>query len=87
MFDMTVAVARKEELHKQIKHYRKTLFLILDFAIGYKKLSRRKITLRDPYGAYRLACTLKSLHAKKRELQKEYRLLSQVIAKHQGKST
>jgi hypothetical protein len=85
MFDMTIAMARKEALHKQIKHYRKTLYLILDFATGYKKLSRRKITLRDPYGAYRLACTLKSLHAKKRELQKEYRLLSKVIERHQEK--
>lgn len=85
MFDMNIAVARKKELYEQIKNYRKTLYLLLDFATGYKKLRRRKIILPDKYADYRLVSSLKNVHMKRRELQKEYRLLVKVIENHQEK--
>jgi len=85
MFDMNIAVARKKELHEKIKSYRKTFYSILDFETGYKKLPRRKILLEDKYRDYRLIASLKGLHIKRRELQKEYRLLVKVIERHQEK--
>jgi hypothetical protein len=85
MNKLSIIIKRATELKQDITIRKKDLLRLLDFATGYKTLSKpRFLLVRFQKNDLRLIATLKQLHIQIREMQKEYRLLTQIIQQSRG---
>lgn len=85
MIDEEYVAKIKDELYEDITLRKNSIELLLDFATGYKKLPDKNFRL-IPYqkNDLRLISSIKQIHIKIRELEKEYKLLNKMFKKKQG---